>query len=94
MVKDLERARSYFEKAVEADESYASRLADFYERGVIFPADPEMALMWKGRVQMHQADDELRKPSPVIAKPGPGRARSERLSEKRDKARRILGLFD
>jgi TPR repeat protein len=94
VVKDLERARSYFEKAVDADESYASRLADFYERGVIFSADPEMALMWKSRVQMHQADDELREPPPLIAKPSSARGRTERLSEKRNKARRILGLFD
>ena len=94
VAKDLELAKSHFEKAVDADESHASRLADFYERGVIFAADPEIALMWRGRVQMHHADDELREPQPLIAKPSSGRGRPERLSEKRNKARRILGVFD
>lgn len=94
VVKDLELAKSYFEKAVDVDESYASRLADFYERGVIFAADSEMALKWKVRVQMHHADDELQEPPLLVAKPSSGRSRPERLTEKRNKARRILGLFD
>jgi TPR repeat protein len=94
VAKDLVLAKSCFEKAVNADESHASRLADFYERGVIFAADPEIALMWRGRVQMHHSDDELREPQPLIAEPSSGRGRPERLSEKRNKARRILGVFD
>jgi uncharacterized protein len=94
VAKDLDLAKSYFEKSVDADESYASNLADFYERGVIFAADPEVALRWRDRARMCHPDDEVRAPLPLIAKPNLGRARSERLIEKRDKARRILGLFD
>jgi hypothetical protein len=94
VAKDLALAKSYFEKAVDADDTYASRLADFYERGIIFAADPQTALMWKNRVRMHHADEELREPFPLIAKPISGRGRAERLSEKRNKARRILGVFD
>lgn len=94
VAKDLELATSYFEKAVDGDSSYASRLADFYERGVIFSADPELALLWKKRAQKHEIDDQAAEQVPLIAKPASGTGRTERLTEKRNKARRILGVFD
>jgi TPR repeat protein len=94
VTEDLDLAKSYFEKAAETEPSYASRLADFYERGVIFAADPEMALMWRDRAQKRNAEDQAAEQLLLITKPTSGRGRPERLSEKRNKARRILGLFD
>lgn len=92
--KDLKLAASYFEKAVDADPSYALRLADFYEQGVIFTADAGKALIWRTRAQKDRADEEPREQLPLITKSASGAGRSERLSEKRNKARRILGVFD
>ena len=94
VAKDLDLATSYFEKAVVGDPAYASRLADFYERGVIFTADPDKALMWRDRAQNNYSDDEPGGQGPLIAKLVSRTGRTERLSEKRNKARRILGVFD
>ncbi|NDB67513.1 MAG: sel1 repeat family protein [Methylocystaceae bacterium] len=94
LTKDLELAKSYFEKAVDLEPSYALRLADFYENGVIFAADPEIASMWKDRAQKHDVDNATAEQTLLIAKSISGRGRTERLSEKRNKARPILGVFD
>lgn len=92
--KDLDLAKSYFEDAVNLEPSYASRLADFYEKGVIFPADAKISLIWKDRAKNHNAHDADTMQPLLIARPVSGCGRTERLNEKRSKARRILGLFD
>ena len=90
VAKDLELAKSHFDKAFDAYEPFPTCIADLFE---IYIED-EIKQMVSGRIQMHVADDKLREPQSLIAKPSSGRGRSERLSEKRNKARQILGVFD
>ena len=94
---DLAKALSYFESAIDRKPKFASRLADYYEKGIIFDKDEKLAEKWRlvfenaKAVKSDEADDDGEQYPSIGQQPS---GRLDRLNEKRKKERRIKGIFD
>ena len=94
VTKDLDQAKSYFVKAINIEPSLASRLAEFFEQGVIFSKDIKEAERWSSHFDTFSVDAPVQEKVILIENSSSNTARAQRLKTKRDKARPILGIFD